>query len=189
MAVASRRNWLDAGLAILAEHGAPGLTIERLSAKMALSKGSFYHHFKGIGGFTAALLAHFEAVYTTRYINAVEQQASASPVAKLELLLDMVLNEYQGPGLEIAMRAWALQDSAVREVQQRVDQTRIDYLRSVWQLLTGDCEEASQMGHLLYVVLIGAGHIIPAIPPDELRHLYNRILRLALASQLGQAGA
>lgn len=179
--MASKRDWLDAGLAILAEHGAPALTIERLTAELTMSKGSFYHHFQGMSGFKAALLTHFEAVLTTRYIDAVEQQASDPPVAKLQLLVDLVLSEYKGPGLEIAMRAWALQDPEVREVQQRVDRTRIDYLRSLWQALTGDSEEAAQMGHLLYVVLIGAGHVIPAIPPEELRHLYDRILQLAPA--------
>lgn len=172
---------MDAGLSILKEHGAPALTIERLTAKLRLSKGSFYHHFKGMSGFKAALLTHFEAEHTTRYIDAVEREATAPPVAKLALLLDLVLSEYDGPGLEIAMRAWALQDPEVQQVQQRVDQTRIEYLRSVWQVLTGDSEEAAQMGRLLYVILIGAGHVIPPIPPDELRRLYDRILQLAPA--------
>ena len=69
--MATRTTWLDAGLEMLARDGAPGVTIERLTAQLGLSKGSYYHHFKGAAGFRTALLEQFEAQFTTRLIDTV----------------------------------------------------------------------------------------------------------------------
>lgn len=181
--MASRELWLDAGLRALARDGAGGVTIDKLAAALGLSKGSFYHHFTGIGGFKVALLDHFEAVHTRRFIDAIEGLPTASPRRKIERLLDMVLSEHpssEQPDLEIATRAWAQQDAEVRAAQERVDRIRMSYLRDLWLALSGDAEEASQMGRLLYILLIGAGHVIPPLPAGELRRLYNLVLRLPL---------
>ena len=44
---ASRRDWIEAGLWLLAEEGLESVTIDRLCANLGLTKGSFYWHFKG----------------------------------------------------------------------------------------------------------------------------------------------
>ncbi|GAA2906939.1 TetR/AcrR family transcriptional regulator [Streptosporangium fragile] len=179
--MASRRDWLDAGLTILAEQGARALTIERLTGRLGLTKGSFYHHFKGMGGFKTALLAHFEAECTTRFIDEVERAAPAAPEARLAHLVELVLSDTADPRLEIATRAWALQDEQVRAVQERVDRTRVAYLRDLWCRIGHDPVEAAHLGRLMYLVLVGAGHVLPPLPPQELRALYELTFRLALA--------
>lgn len=178
----SKGRWLDEGLKAVAEEGPPGVTIEKLSARVGLGKGSFYHHFSGMPGFTADLMAHFEVEHTSRFIDAVEAEAAASPRAKLEKLIAMVLHEQPvagAPDVEVAIRAWAQQDPVVRAAQRRVDQIRIGYLRDLWLALSGDPGEASPMGRLLYLMLIGAGHVIPPLPANQLRQLYDLVLRLA----------
>lgn len=186
--MAGKERWLNEGLVALAEGGAPGVTIDKLSARVGLSKGSFYHHFTGMPGFISALMAHFEAEHTTRFIEAVEGEAAASPRAKLEKLIAMVLREQPAagtPDVEVAIRAWAQQDPVVRAAQQRVDRIRIGYLRDLWLALSGDAGEASRMGRLLYLILIGASHVIPPLPANELRRLYDLVLRLAPADPEG----
>jgi AcrR family transcriptional regulator len=176
--VASRQDWLDAGLAILDEQGgAPALTIEQLTDRLGLTKGSFYHHFKGMGGFKTALLAHFEAQHTTRYIDLVEGGV-ADPLAKLRHLLDLILAEDNGPDVEVAVRAWALQDPEVRAAQERIDRARVDYVRSIWAEISGDAEEAALIARQLYVTIIGSGQIIPPIPGPDLRRMCELLLRL-----------
>ncbi len=174
--MASKQDWLDAGLEILAERGAPALTVDELTRRLELSKGSFYHHFRGSGGFKSALLAHFEALSTTRYIDLVESDPDAPPMIKLRRLLDQALTEDGGPDVEVAVRAWALQDAEARHTQARVDRTRMDYVRALGEEACGDAEEAELRGRLLYLVVIGASQVIPPVPPDELRRLCERLL-------------
>jgi len=177
--VADNQQWLDAGLVTLEEHGARALTIDRLAELVGLSKGSFYHHFGGMAGYKTALLSHYESIFTAQYIEAAEQDAGAAPMVKLERLVDRVCAD-QDQKIEVALRAWALQDPEVRTAQERIDRRRGDYLQSLWFELTGDDEQAARMGRLLYLILIGAGQHIPAIGPEELRQLYDLTLRLAV---------
>jgi len=167
----SKTEWLDAGLRILAEHGSPALTIERLTDALSLSKGSFYHHFGGVSGYRTALLAYIEAKSTTRIIDAVE--SADSPEQKLARLSELVLSESTDPTLEIAVRAWAQQDPEVREVQARMDRTRVEYLRDLMRAAGREAD----LGDLIYLVLIGANHVLPPVDADRLRAMWALILR------------
>jgi AcrR family transcriptional regulator len=186
--MATKTDWLDAGLEVLAQDGAPAVTIERLTERLGLSKGSYYHHFKGTGGFRTALLAHFEARYTTRLIDTVEQDPDASPAAKLNCLLELVLADPDGTDLEIAVRAWALQDDEVRAAQERVDRARTEYLKLLCQSLAKDLDgrlvDPDRLARLLYLILIGAEQVLPTLPRGELRDLYAMTLRLATGESL-----
>lgn len=179
MARASRRDWLEAGLAVLGEEGAPALTIERLAARMGLTKGSFYHHFKGMSGFRTDLLAHYESEHTRRHI-ADAERAGPGAGARLRRLMDLVLTERPDTDrLEIAVRAWALQDAEVRELQERVDRLRVEYLRSLVADLAEDERTALPLARLLYLLLVGAQQLVPPLPAEELRDVYTLALRLA----------
>lgn len=174
----TRTEWLDAGLELLAAEGSPAVTIERLTNRLGVTKGSYYHHFKGAGGFRTALLEYFEAEFTTRLIDTVEQKPDATPEAKLRRLLELVLEDPAGAELEIAVRAWALQDAEARAVQERVDQTRIEYLRGLCRGLAG-VDDPDRLARMLYLILVGHEQVLPAAPGTELRELYTLTLRLA----------
>lgn len=176
--MATKTDWLEAGLQLLAEEGAPAVTIERLTASLGLSKGSYYHHFKGTAGFRTALLEHFEAEFTTRLIDTVEQEPEAEAGVKLSRLLELVLADPDGAELEIAVRAWALQDGEARAAQERVDRTRTEYLERLCGGLDG-VDDPDRLARLLYLILIGHEQVLPRAPGSELRELYALTLRLA----------
>lgn len=180
--MATKQDWLDAGLAILTADGVPGLTIERLCAQLGLTKGSFYHHFEGMSGYKKALLEHFEAEFTTRYVTAADA-ASPDPAGRIQALVDAVTTDPR-PDAEVAIRAWATRDDEARAVQHRVDQTRLDYLRSLWLELTGDAAEAENVARLLYLVVIGADYLSPKVEGEQLRALYGLMLS-RLANETG----
>ncbi|SHF80619.1 TetR/AcrR family transcriptional regulator [Streptoalloteichus hindustanus] len=176
--MAGRPDWLEAGLATLAEEGAPALTIERLAGRLGLTKGSFYHHFKNIGVFRSALLEYFEARCTTGYIDLVER-AGGSPRARFGRLLDLVLTDEHHPtDLEVAVRAWALQDEEARATQERVDHLRTEYLRSLAAGSGVPAEEVTPIARLLYLVLVGAHQVLPPVSPEEMRPVYALAMRL-----------
>jgi AcrR family transcriptional regulator len=177
--MATKRDWLETGLDVLTRDGARALTIERLCGALDLTKGSFYHHFNGMKGFKKDLLAHFEAEHTIRFIDAAESSGEHAGT-RLRRLLDLVLDDLSGSqGLEIAIRSWALQDGDARAVQERVDRTRTDYLRTLWRDLGGPEADAKPTAQLLYLTLIGAQQVIPPVSASELRDIYLRALRLA----------
>jgi AcrR family transcriptional regulator len=172
--MSGRDRWLDEGLRVLAEQGAPALRIDRLAQGLGLSKGSFYHHFDAMPAYRTALLAHFEQHSTMRFIEAVAGAEMDGARARIELLMDLVLDE-DDHGLETAVRAWALQDADAHEVLQRVDAVRVDYLE-------GLCRDLGHGGHSIdsarafYLVMIGAEQIIPPLARHELRRLWVMIL-------------
>ncbi|MFC0626998.1 TetR/AcrR family transcriptional regulator [Kribbella deserti] len=175
----ARADWVRVGLGVLAREGAPAVTIERLTGELGVSKGSFYHHFKGAGGFKTALLEYFESQNTRQLMDTVEQDPTAPGVVKLHRLLGLVLDDSRGYDLEIAIRAWALQDEEVRAAQERVDRTRTEYLEELCREIEKDVDSA-HLARLLYLILIGAGQVVPGVPRDELRAIYAMTLRLAI---------
>ncbi|TDO62474.1 TetR family transcriptional regulator [Kribbella sp. VKM Ac-2571] len=171
----SRTEWLDAGLELLAAEGAPAVTIERLTGALGVTKGSYYHHFNGASGYKAALLEYFEARNTTRLIDAVEDGRDAN--VKLQHLLRLVLADPDSAALEIAVRAWALQDSEVRAAQERVDKARTAYLKKLCRGLGADVDP-DRFAQLLYLILIGAEQVVPPIGKRDVREIYDLVLRL-----------
>jgi AcrR family transcriptional regulator len=174
-----KERWLHEGLTVLAELGAPALRIDRLAERLAMTKGSFYHHFDGLAGYKSDLLAHFAELSTMRYIEAVESEPNLEPRQKLNRLMTLVLHspDDEGP-LEIAFRAWAQQDRDVHEAQRRIDATRTDYLRDLCRGLGLPPRRALDMARVLYTVLIGSGHIVPPLEPADLRRLWTLTLEV-----------
>ncbi|QNE19335.1 TetR/AcrR family transcriptional regulator [Kribbella qitaiheensis] len=184
--MATRADWLDTGLRLLAEEGAPAVTIDRLTAGLGLSKGSYYHHFQGVGGFRTALLEHFETLFTTRLIDTVEEKPDTTAEVKLVQLMELVLAGPEDAKLEIAVRAWALQDGEARQAQERVDRARTQYLQRLCHGLESSLIDPDRLAELLYLILIGAEQVLPPVPSERLRGLYADTLRLATGRSLLQ---
>ena len=178
MARKSKHDWLTEALTILAEVGAQDLTIDLLTHRLGVTKGSFYHHFGSFAGFKEALLDFFEAEGTLQIIQLTEQEAT--PQEKLQRLLDITASF--PTEVEVAVRAWALQDEMVRTYQQRIDSRRIDYLRDLFFSLTGDETRAFQRAQLLYVIYIGSQQVVPPIHGEDLIRHYTELTDLFMVT-------
>lgn len=179
--VATREEWLAAGRATLIADGAPGVRIDKLAARLGATKGSFYHHFRSARGFKLALLDDVETRNTRRQVDAVEAEA-LPPRRRLERLVELVLPAGDTTGdaarLEVALRAWAHQDTDVHAYQERIDATRCDYLGRVWAELDPSAD-AEAAGRLIYGVLIGGRHLVPSLDDAAIRRVYRLLLDLA----------
>ncbi len=174
----TRRDWLDAGLRLLAEVGADDLTIEALTVTLGVTKGSFYHHFGAFQDYKEALLDHFEREGTVKIIAQLEE--AGSDIAKLQQLLDAVA---AGPWrVETAVRAWALQDADVRACQERLDARRRTYFRELCASLSGDDDWAQVAADMLYALYVGCLQMVPPIEGEARRKVFNESLRLFTAS-------
>ncbi len=168
MALLTRRRWLEEGLALLEEAGAEALTIESLTSRLGVTKGSFYHHFANYQVFQERLLEFWEEEGTLRIIQWAEQEASPS-----EKLARVMYASLHPSRLDVALRAWALRDEQVRVHQQRIDQQRLAYLEAVVFATRADHLYAQQLARVLYSLYVGSQHIIPPIQGEDLGALYQ----------------
>lgn len=170
----NKRDWLMAGLHLLAEQGAAALTIETLTTALGVTKGSFYHHFRSFADYKTSVLSFFEQESTLDVIAQIEQDTSAA--RRLVRLFDVATGST--PLLEIAVRAWARQDAEVRAVQARIDAQRMQYVAQLCVELVTDPAQAERMSQLAYVILIGSTQLEPPLPPATCRTLFDEFLRL-----------
>ncbi|HVD54540.1 MAG TPA: TetR/AcrR family transcriptional regulator [Propionibacteriaceae bacterium] len=176
----SRSDWLEAGLASLAQDGPNGLRIDRLCRRLEVSKGSFHHHFAGAADFKQALLGTYETRVVAALDEAIEQTTGTTPKAALAGLTAAITGSesFYRPDLEVAMRAWAYSDPEVRAVQERVDERRLQSLQAIWSKILNDSEAAYTAALVPYLVGIGASLIQPPTPQDQLQRVYELLLGL-----------
>jgi AcrR family transcriptional regulator len=178
----TRERWLEAGLRVLASEGAAGVRIDRIAAKLGLSKGSFHHHFDGADGYKRDLLSHFETITVDALERAIDDAGAPDDTrAILGRLTDLTApggSDLYRPKLEVAVRAWATWDPDVRAVQARIDKARLAALQRVWRTrVTGD-DEARVAALLPYLVAVGASVLVPPVTGDDLKQVYETLLRL-----------
>ncbi|MGE2718072.1 TetR/AcrR family transcriptional regulator [Mycolicibacterium litorale] len=178
----TRERWLETGLRILAAEGAAGVRIDRIAAKLGLSKGSFHHHFSGADGYKRDLLAHFETLTIDALDRAIDEAGSPDDTrATLAKLTDLIApgpNDLYRPELEVAVRAWATWDPDVRAVQARIDKARLAALQRVWRASIDGDDEVRVAALLPYLVAVGASVLVPPVADDELKRVYETLLRL-----------
>ncbi|HVK23623.1 MAG TPA: TetR/AcrR family transcriptional regulator [Actinokineospora sp.] len=174
--MASKKDWLDHGLDVLAAEGAQALTIERLSTRLGVTKGSFYHHFAGMSGYQEALLERFRQDNTGHHIATAEAEAeTGTPAQTLDRLLGSVLAGSRF-SLETAVRSWAQREPQVAAVLQEVDKTRMGYLESVCLRAGRDATEAKHLSQLLYVMIVGAAQVLPPLSEKDVEAIYRLVL-------------
>ena len=168
MTLLTKRRWLEEGLTLLEEAGAGALTIESLASRLGVTKGSFYHHFANYQDFKESLLKFWEEEGTLRIIQWAEKETSP-----LERLIRVMQASLHPPRLDVALRAWALQDEQVRVHQQRIDQQRLAYLEELIFAIRADRPYAQQLARVLYSIYVGSQHILPPIQGEDLNALYQ----------------
>lgn len=153
----------------MTRYGAQELTIEALCGEMKLTKGSFYHHFRGIDEFIDRFLLYFEQEGTLQIIDVVNREPD--PPARLRRLVE--LSTAHPPQLEVAMRAWAQQDDLVEAAFERVDQQRIAYLTELWRPLVNDHETGVATAQTMYAILIGGQQLLPPLSQEAHRTVFE----------------
>lgn len=125
-----RDDWLSQALEVLAKDGQAGLRIQALCSELGVSRGSFYWHFKDRDDFIHAMLDYWHHEYTMPIPDMVEA-AGGTGEEKLKRLLQMVY-EIDRTRYDLAIRSWAVQDSAIAKAVQRTDRFRLAYIRALF---------------------------------------------------------
>jgi len=164
-------DYFDAGMTLLAGGGVGAVTIARLCAELGVTKGSFYHHFRGVDDFKSQLLAHWAADGERQVL-----QAAASvpdPVARLDALRELGVALHHEA--EVAIRTWSRTDAEAWAVRERVDAARERTVAAAYEEVGVPHEAAELLGRLAVAVLVGAQHRGETTDRDALRQLYGRL--------------
>lgn len=169
MARKTKIDWLEEGLQILGEEGAMALKIETLTSRMGVTKGSFYHHFENFLAYKISLLDWAEQRGTLRTIALTEEAGTAAE--KFDRIVQVSADE--DSRIDVALRAWALQDPLVADYQERADRQRLAYIESLCLELISDVEQAHVTAQMLYALYVGMTQIIPPIQDQEMIKIFG----------------
>jgi AcrR family transcriptional regulator len=164
MAVARtpRRAWIEEGLRMLAAGGPGAVRIELLAQALGVTRGGFYWYFTNRETLLTEMLDSWEHAVAAAVVEQVES-GGGDGRARLARLFSIVAEfdhgAVQGVEVELAIRDWARRDELVAQRLQRVDNLRMDYLRSLFSSFCPDPEDVEVRCLIAYSVRIGR-HLI-----------------------------
>jgi AcrR family transcriptional regulator len=148
----TRTQYFEVGLELLAEGGAPSVTIDALCTRLTVTKGSFYHHFQGIRDYMQQLLLHWEDRHGHRLAReALAQKGAVALIPQLKVAVAYAVHHEA----EAAIRALARSDPFAAEVQRRVDQGREDVLVDLYVAAGMGHDDAHLSATMGMAILIG----------------------------------
>lgn len=154
------------------------MRVDRLARRLGLTKGSFHHHFRGVGDYQRALLERHERDQAAALDRLIEELSEVSPSQALTMLPARVASQIDND-LERAVRAWSVNDPGVRAVQERLDDSRLGFLTQVWAQILGDECRAHTAALVPHLIAVGASVAHPRLGATELTAVYELLAELA----------
>jgi AcrR family transcriptional regulator len=155
-----RSTWIEEGLRALAAGGPDAVRVEALALALGVTKGGFYWHFGDRRALLEEMVDAWERTTVDDVIQRVEG-AGGEGRDKLRLLFAMASSRGDLLQTELAIRDWARRDPAVAERLRRVDNRRMEYMRSLFGALFDDEDEVEAHCLLAFSLWIGA-HFVAA---------------------------
>ena len=136
--------WLDAAYDLLLEGGASAVKILPLAQRLGQSRTSFYWHFKDRQALLDALIDRWEQLNTGQLI--ARAQAYGDDIAEacynvFDCWLDHSLFDTK---LELAIRAWASAEPALRQRLEAADRQRLEAIVAMF-LRFGYAQDAAEV--------------------------------------------
>jgi AcrR family transcriptional regulator len=167
-----RSTWIEAGLAALAAGGPDAVRIEPLARALGVTRGGFYWHFDGRRALLEAMLDTWEHTSIDEVIERAER-GGGSAMTKARRAGALTFSDEILP-IDLAVRDWARRDPAVADRLRRVDNRRMEYLRT--QLATVGAEEGELEARCLIAFSVAIGHHF--IAADHGAHSRAEVLEL-----------
>jgi len=155
-----RSSWIDEGLRAIAAGGPDAVRIETLARALGVTKGGFYWHFDDRRALLEEMLDTWERVGVDEVIERVESDGGDAR-AKLRRLFAIAASGDEVLRTDLAVRDWSRREESVAERLQRVDNRRMDYMRSLFGCFCPDEDEVEARCMLAFSVWIG-NHFIAA---------------------------
>ena len=126
-----RSSWIDEGLRALAAGGPDSVRIEPRARALGVSKGGFYWHFEDRGALLQEMLDTWERESIDEVIERVER-GGGDARTRLRRLFALASAGDRLLRIDLAVRDWSRREQTVAERLRRVDNRRMDYMRSLF---------------------------------------------------------
>jgi AcrR family transcriptional regulator len=167
-----RSQWLAAGLESLRSGGVAAVRVERLAARLGITKGSFYWHFRNRDDLLDAVLDYWAREMTDaefERVSALQGGLDARLFALAQDVLERGMGRY-----DPAIRAWARSDRRVAAAVAQVDRRRIRVLTRFFEEGGFGAAQARTRARLFYTFLLGEPQVrSPAREPGELERIVS----------------
>jgi AcrR family transcriptional regulator len=158
----SRKDWVDCALQKLSEEGIDKVKIAPLARVLAVTKGSFYWHFKDRNDLLQAMLARWEETGSEVVFSEVERVGGGA-VRRLKHMSDIIFRRYGDElSFEMALREWGRKDEKIWQIIAKEDERRMDYMRRLFAEIYDDPKIAEAKAWLLFSLYVG--EIVIAAP-------------------------
>jgi AcrR family transcriptional regulator len=155
-----RSKWIEAGLRALAARGPDAVRIEPLAQTLGVTRGGFYWHFEDRGALLEQMLDTWERTSIDDVIERVEGEEGDGRT-RLRRLFALASSTGELLAIDLAVRDWARREPTVADRLRRVDNRRMDYLRSLFGDFCPDGDEVEARSMLAFSLWIG-NHFIAA---------------------------
>jgi AcrR family transcriptional regulator len=162
-----RASWIEAGLRALAAGGPDAVRVEALARALGVTKGGFYWHFDDRRALLKEILDTWERVGVDDVIEHIEDEGGDARAKLRRLFVLATSGEIHGRHgqdilrIDLAVRDWAGRDNAVATRIRRVDNRRMDYMRSLFAAFCPDEDDVEARCLLAFSLWIG-NHFIAA---------------------------
>ncbi len=152
---ATREDWLDLALSVLAVEGVAHVTVLNLSERLEVSRSSFYWYFKNRDELLDALLDRWDRLNTRSIVNEANEPAATVNEAVCNVFRCWVNPAIFSPRLDFAVREWARRSADVRKALDRSDRARTEALKAMFVRFGYEEEDALVRARVLYYMQIG----------------------------------
>ncbi|HEY4458620.1 MAG TPA: TetR/AcrR family transcriptional regulator [Pseudonocardiaceae bacterium] len=168
----SAQDWAQAALAAIAEGGLTAVAVEPLAAKLGVTKGSFYAHYRNRDELVTAALDEWVRGHGREAL--APYAAIADPMERLRSVLTAAAraSESQRPSVQLSLLGES--DERAGEALRQVNQTRIDLLTRTYHELGLTPRQARNRARIAYAAMLGLLHLSrhdPDPPMQGARHI------------------
>ncbi|HET7418372.1 MAG TPA: TetR/AcrR family transcriptional regulator [Solirubrobacterales bacterium] len=150
-----RSRWVEEGLRALAAGGPDAVRVDSLAKAIGVTRGGFYWHFEDRGALLEEILDAWERTSIDEAIERVEA-GGGDAREKLRRLFDLAASSRDLLKVDLAVRDWARRDPAVAKRLRRVDNRRMDYMRSLFALICDDEDEVEVRCLFTFSIFVGS---------------------------------
>jgi AcrR family transcriptional regulator len=168
--------WVEEGLRALAVGGPDSVRVESLAQALGVTKGGFYGYFSDRRALLEEMLDTWERRVIDEVIEHVEGEGGNARTRLRRLFTLASSSAGELLKIELAIRDWARRDKAVAKRLKRIDNRRMDYMRTLFADFCQDGDEAEVRCLLAFSLFIGS----PFIAADHDGRSRADVVKLAL---------